>query len=40
MRKRQFGGDHRLKKSLWNNIPKADVYVVDESDDAVSKDLL
>ena len=40
MRTRQLGGDDRLKKSLWNNIPKANVYVVDESDDAVSKDLL
>ena len=40
MRKRHHGGDPRLVKSLWSNIPKANVYVVDESDDAVSKDLL
>ena len=40
MRKRQLGGDSRLQKALWNSIPKANVYVVDESDDAVTKDLL
>ena len=40
MRKRLLGGDPRLVKSLWSSIPKANVYVVDESDDAVSKDLL
>jgi len=31
----------KIQKSIWGaDIPKADVYVIDESDDAVTQDLL